>query len=167
MQDLGWRRRWGSRPAARRGARQRAGLTPASASNTLSCLLEMLHSKQLSSSKCWLTVITVSTATISQVPGFWRYCSPCIGSHKMSKLLRVPPGKRRHASTRSRDRRTRPIELFDDTCLIIQVLSEAKGLAVQRGRQTPCRPSRPSGRCRPGTVSLCVGHRAAVSQPKD
>ena len=63
MQDLGWRRRWGSCPAARRGARQRAGLTPASASNTLSCLLEMLHSKQLSSSKCWLTVITVSTAT--------------------------------------------------------------------------------------------------------
>jgi len=51
MQDLGWRRRWGSCPAARRGARQRAGLTPASASNTLSCLLEMLHSKQLRSIK--------------------------------------------------------------------------------------------------------------------
>ena len=51
MQDLGWRRRWGSCPAARRGARQRAGLTPTSASNTLSCLLEMLHSKQLRSIK--------------------------------------------------------------------------------------------------------------------
>ena len=51
MQDLGWRRRWGSCPAARRGARLRAGLTPASASNTLSCLLEMLHSKQLRSIK--------------------------------------------------------------------------------------------------------------------
>ena len=51
MQDLGWRPRWGSCPAARRGARQRAGLTPASAFNTLSCLLEMLHSKQLSSIK--------------------------------------------------------------------------------------------------------------------
>ena len=51
MRDLGWRRRWGSCPAARRGARQRAGLTPASASNTLSCLLEMLHSKQLRSIK--------------------------------------------------------------------------------------------------------------------
>src|SRR4249920_3496977 len=63
MQDLGWRPRWGSCPAARRGARQRAGLTPASAFNTLSCLLEMLHSKQLSSSKCWLTVMTVSTAS--------------------------------------------------------------------------------------------------------
>jgi hypothetical protein len=49
MQDLGWR--WGSCPAARRGARLRAGLTPASASNTLSCLLEMLHSKQLRSIK--------------------------------------------------------------------------------------------------------------------
>jgi len=33
------------------GARLRAGLTPASASNTLSCLLEMLHSKQLRSIK--------------------------------------------------------------------------------------------------------------------
>ena len=41
----------GSCPAARRGAPQRAGLTPASASNTLSCLLEMLHSKQLRSIK--------------------------------------------------------------------------------------------------------------------
>ena len=51
MQDLGWRRRWGSCPAARRGARLRAGLTPASASNKLSCLLEMLHSKQLRSIK--------------------------------------------------------------------------------------------------------------------
>ena len=51
MQDLGWRRRWGSCPAARRGARQRAGLTPASSFNTLSCLLEMLHSKQLRSIK--------------------------------------------------------------------------------------------------------------------
>ena len=54
MQDLGWRRRWGSCPAARRGARQRAGLTPTSASNTLSCLLEMLHSKQLRSIKMLL-----------------------------------------------------------------------------------------------------------------
>jgi hypothetical protein len=54
MQDLGWRRRWGSCPAARRGARQRAGLTPASSSNTLSCLLEMLHSKQLRSIKMLL-----------------------------------------------------------------------------------------------------------------
>src|SRR5580693_5801247 len=51
MQDLSWRRRWGSCPAARRGAQQRAGLTPASASNTLSSLLEMLHSKQLRSIK--------------------------------------------------------------------------------------------------------------------
>ena len=51
MQDLGWKRRWGSCPAARRGARLRAGLTPASASNKLSCLLEMLHSKQLRSIK--------------------------------------------------------------------------------------------------------------------
>jgi hypothetical protein len=36
MEDLGWTRRRGSSPAARRGARQRTGLTPVSASNTLS-----------------------------------------------------------------------------------------------------------------------------------
>ena len=35
MADIGWRRRRGSSPAARRGARQRAGLTLAFASNTL------------------------------------------------------------------------------------------------------------------------------------
>ena len=38
-------------PRSPKGARQRAGLTPASASNTLSCLLEMVHSKQLRSIK--------------------------------------------------------------------------------------------------------------------
>src|ERR1700687_3103467 len=37
MESLGWRQRRGSSPAARRGARQRTGLTPVSASNTLSC----------------------------------------------------------------------------------------------------------------------------------
>src|SRR6516165_9739712 len=51
MADLGWRRRRGSSRAARRGARQRAGLTPASASNTLSCQRETLHSQQLKSIK--------------------------------------------------------------------------------------------------------------------
>ena len=51
MADIGWRRRRGSSPAARRGARQRAGLTPASASNTLSCQRETLHSQQLKSIK--------------------------------------------------------------------------------------------------------------------
>src|SRR5580704_8976311 len=43
MEAISWRRRRGSSPAARRGARQRAGLTPASASNTLSCQRETLH----------------------------------------------------------------------------------------------------------------------------
>ena len=38
-------------PRSPKGARLRAGLTPASASNKLSCLLEMLHSKQLRSIK--------------------------------------------------------------------------------------------------------------------
>src|SRR5437764_548637 len=51
MAEIGWRRRRGSSPAARRGARQRAGLTPASASNTLSCQRETLHSQQLRSIK--------------------------------------------------------------------------------------------------------------------
>src|SRR6266487_1965879 len=51
MADIGWRRRRGSSPAARTGARQRAGLTPASASNTLSCQRETLHSQQLRSIK--------------------------------------------------------------------------------------------------------------------
>ncbi len=51
MADIGWRRRRGSSPAARRGARQRAGLTPVSASNTLSCQRETLHSQQLRSIK--------------------------------------------------------------------------------------------------------------------
>ena len=46
MEALGWRRRRGSSPAARRGARQRAGLTPASASNTLSCERETPHSAE-------------------------------------------------------------------------------------------------------------------------
>jgi hypothetical protein len=36
MESFGWRQRRGSSPAARRGARQRGGLTPVSASNILS-----------------------------------------------------------------------------------------------------------------------------------
>jgi len=51
MEDLGWKRRRGSSPVARRGAQQRAGLTPASASNTLSCHRETLHPNQISSIK--------------------------------------------------------------------------------------------------------------------
>jgi hypothetical protein len=45
MEALGWMRRRGSSPAARRGARQRAGLTPAAASNTLSSERETSQSK--------------------------------------------------------------------------------------------------------------------------
>jgi hypothetical protein len=45
MESLGWRQRRGSSPAARRGARQRAGLRAVSASNTLSCKRETLHPK--------------------------------------------------------------------------------------------------------------------------
>jgi hypothetical protein len=44
--SVGMRRR-GSSPVARRGARQRAGLTPVSASNTLSCQRETLHTNQI------------------------------------------------------------------------------------------------------------------------
>ena len=63
MESLGWRQRRGSSPAARRGARERAGLTPVSASNTLSCERETPHPKP--NQKIPLTVITVSTATNS------------------------------------------------------------------------------------------------------
>jgi hypothetical protein len=45
MEALSWRQRRGSSPVARRGARQRAGLTPVSASNILSCKRETLHPK--------------------------------------------------------------------------------------------------------------------------
>jgi len=65
MESLGWRQRRGSSPAARRGARQRAGLTPVSASNTLSCERETLTQNSPDDQKP-LTVITVSTA-ISQM----------------------------------------------------------------------------------------------------
>jgi hypothetical protein len=65
MEDLGWTRRRGSSSVARRGARQRTGLTPVSASNTLSCQRETLHTQTRSTqSKIPLTVNTVSTATI-------------------------------------------------------------------------------------------------------
>ena len=64
MESLGWRQRRGSSPAARRGARERAGLTPVSASNTLSCERETPHPKP--NQKIPLTVITVSTATLLQ-----------------------------------------------------------------------------------------------------
>jgi len=67
MESLGWRQRRGSSPAARRGARQRAGLTAVSASNTLSCERETLHPKPNQNT---LTVITVSTATIRSGAGF-------------------------------------------------------------------------------------------------
>jgi hypothetical protein len=50
-------------PQPERGARQRAGLTPASGSNTISCQRETPHSKRSGQSKILLTVITVSTAT--------------------------------------------------------------------------------------------------------
>ena len=48
MEDLGWKRRRGSSPVARRGVRQRAGLTLVSASNTLACQRETLHPNQIS-----------------------------------------------------------------------------------------------------------------------
>src|SRR5580693_4361921 len=65
MESLGWRQRRGSSPAARRGARQRAGLTPVSASNTLSCERETPHPKP--NPKTSLTVITVSTARVQLI----------------------------------------------------------------------------------------------------
>ena len=66
MADIGWRRRRGSSPAARTGARQRAGLTPA---NTLSCQRETLHSQQLKSIK----------KSIDSDHGIYRDCTPAFG----------------------------------------------------------------------------------------
>ena len=67
MESLGWRQRRGSSPAARRGARQRAGLTPVSASNTLSCERETPHPKP--NQKTPLTVITVSMGDLAGADG--------------------------------------------------------------------------------------------------
>ena len=65
MESPGWRRRRGSSPAARRGARQRAGLTLASASNTLSVRAGDASLKTWGAKKTLLTLITVSTAIAS------------------------------------------------------------------------------------------------------
>src|SRR6266550_8887327 len=51
MADMGWRRRRGSSPRAAARPFGLRGLTPASASNTLSCQRETLHSQQLKSIK--------------------------------------------------------------------------------------------------------------------
>ena len=63
MADIGWRRRRGSSPAARTGARQRAGLTPASAS--LHASGRRFTHNSSGQSKNPLTAITVSTATLA------------------------------------------------------------------------------------------------------
>ena len=62
MADIGWRRRRGSSSAARRGARQRAGLTLAFASNTLHASGRRFIHNSSGQSKNPLTAITVSTA---------------------------------------------------------------------------------------------------------
>ena len=81
MQDLGWRRSWDSRPAARRGAGLLAGLTPASASNTLSCLLEMLHLKEFRSIKM---LIDSNHGIYRDLPHPARDCHGC------GRCLRLP-----------------------------------------------------------------------------
>jgi hypothetical protein len=65
MADLGWSRRRGVKPHSPKGRAQRAGLTPTSGSNTLSCQWETLTQNCSGLSKIPLTVITVSTATIA------------------------------------------------------------------------------------------------------
>src|SRR5271169_5504703 len=65
MESLGWRRRRGSSPAARRGARQRAGLTPVSASNTL---MQAGDASPKPTQKP-LTVITVSMGDLAGADG--------------------------------------------------------------------------------------------------
>src|SRR5947209_3473625 len=99
MQDLGWKRRWGSCPAARRGARLCAGLMPASASNKLSCLLEMLHSKQLRSIKM----------LIDSNHGIYRGENPALGKdvHGELDFRRLAPQRTTRASPCFRVRRHR------------------------------------------------------------
>src|SRR6266436_9525112 len=80
MADMGWRRRRGSSPAARRGARQRAGLPPASASNTLSCQRETLHSQQLRSIK----------KSIDSDHGIYRDLRNVGANYPFEKLSRFP-----------------------------------------------------------------------------
>src|SRR5205823_5649943 len=73
MADIGWRRRRGSSPAARTGARQRAGLTPPPPTHFHASGRRFTHNSS-GQSKNPLTAITVSTA---------------IGS---SRRLRLVPG---------------------------------------------------------------------------
>jgi hypothetical protein len=91
MADIGWRRRWGSSPAARTGARQRAGLTPASASNTLSCQRETLHSQQLRSIK--KSIDTLSDNAVCR-PRHGQLTNAALatwfGTHRYTKSERKP-----------------------------------------------------------------------------
>ena len=66
MESLGWRQRRGSSPAARRGARQRAGLTPVAASNILSC---GRRTKPAQADQISLTPITVSMGDLAGADG--------------------------------------------------------------------------------------------------
>ena len=84
MADIGWRRRRGSGPAARTGARQRAGLTPASASNTLSCQRETLHSQQLKSIK----------ESIDSDHGIYRDLRNVVANYPFERSRRFPESSR-------------------------------------------------------------------------
>jgi hypothetical protein len=66
MDSPGWRQKRGSSPEARRGARQRPGLTAVAASNTFSCQRKALRQKHPRPPKITLTTITVSTTTLDQ-----------------------------------------------------------------------------------------------------
>src|SRR5438067_2360917 len=63
MADIGWRRRRGSSPAARRGARQRAGLTAPPPPTHFHASGRRFTHNSSGQSKNPLTAITVSTAT--------------------------------------------------------------------------------------------------------
>ena len=109
MADIGWRR--GSSPAARTGARQRAGLTPASASNTLSCQRETLHSQQLRSIK----------KSIDSDHGIYRYSGGASSSRW--SVVRRSLGRSRHArSSRSR----RWLDKMDKDYLVLKRASTSR-----------------------------------------
>src|SRR6516162_9172015 len=139
MADIGWRR--GASPAARRGARQRAGLTPASASNTLSCQRETLHSQQLKSIKKSID----SDHGIYRDPPARPLGAPYVGAQRCQRA--EPPEARLRDRHLARPRTWRRVfrrlasldrqEQVSSSLLYFKSEPSGEGLADQ-GRRTAC-----------------------------
>jgi hypothetical protein len=92
MEALGWRRRRGSSPAARRGARQRAGLTPASSSNTLSCERETPH---------FIGKDSADQKSLDEDHGIYRDYGQPRSRSPTAELAQVPPAPKVNAAEKS------------------------------------------------------------------